>query len=73
MVLIHDLVEAEVGYVPVFDTGERKKNKKRLEDAAIEKIRGMLSNGQEIYDLWHEFEAGVTQEAKFAKALDHLG
>lgn len=72
MVLIHDLVEAEVGDVPFFDVGERKKNKKRLEDEAIEKIRGMLSYGQEIYDLWHEFEQGATLEAKFAKALDNL-
>jgi putative hydrolase of HD superfamily len=74
MILTHDLVEAEVGDVPYFDRSERKTMKAARERAAIELIRTRLGGaiGQEIYDLWHEYEAKQTLEAKFAGALDHL-
>src|SRR5512138_2148060 len=74
MILVHDLIEAEAGDVPFFETGARKAAKPDKERAAIEKIRGMLdpATGQEVYELWHEFENGETLEAKFAKALDNL-
>jgi len=74
MILVHDLVEAEVGDVPFFETGERKQLKAAREQMAIEKIRGALdsASGQEIYDLWQEYEAKATAEARFATALDHL-
>ena len=74
MILVHDLVEAEVGDVPFFDTGERKRLKAAREQQAIEKIRVALepATGQEIYDLWQESEAKATAEARFATALDHL-
>ena len=74
MILTHDLVEAEVGDVPYFDRSERRAKKAARERAAIELIRTRLSGavGQEIYDLWHEYEAKQTLEAKFAGALDHL-
>jgi putative hydrolase of HD superfamily len=74
MILTHDLVEAEVGDVPYFDRSERKAMKAARERAAIELIRTRLggATGQEIYDLWHEYEAKQTLEAKFAGALDHL-
>jgi putative hydrolases of HD superfamily len=74
MILTHDLVEAEVGDVPFFDRSERRAMKAERERAAIELIRTRLGGaiGQEIYDLWHEYEAKRTAEAKFAGALDHL-
>lgn len=74
MILVHDLVETEVGDVPFFDTGERKRLKAAREQQAIEKIRGALApeTGREIYDLWQEYEAKATAEARFATALDHL-
>jgi putative hydrolase of HD superfamily len=74
MVIIHDLVEAEAGDVPFFETGSRKEAKSLLECEAIENIRRMLGDetGDEVYSLWHEFEAGETAEAKFVKALDNL-
>jgi putative hydrolases of HD superfamily len=74
MILTHDLVEAEVGDVPFFDRSERKAKKAARERAAIELIRTRLGGpvGREIYDLWHEYEAKETTEAKFAGALDHL-
>jgi putative hydrolase of HD superfamily len=74
MVLVHDLVEAVVGDVPFFDTGERKRLKARREQEAIATIRAALDpvTGQEVYDLWQEYEAKATAEARFATALDHL-
>ena len=74
MILTHDLVEAEVGDVPYFDRSERRAMKAERERGAIELIRTRLGGavGQEIYDLWHEYEAKETPEAKFAGALDHL-
>jgi putative hydrolase of HD superfamily len=74
MILTHDLVEAEVGDVPYFDRSERRAMKAERERGAIELIRTRLGGavGQEIYDLWYEYEAKETAEAKFAGALDHL-
>jgi putative hydrolase of HD superfamily len=74
MILTHDLVEAEVGDVPYFDRSERRAMKAERERGAIELIRTRLGGavGQEIYDLWHEYEAKATAEARFAGALDHL-
>ena len=74
MILVHDLVEAEVGDVPFFDKGERKRLKAAREQRAIAKIRDALdpATGQEIHDLWQEYEAEATAEARFATALDHL-
>ncbi len=74
MILIHDLVEAEAGDIPFFETGSRKDRKAELEQRAIENIRDILDkeSGKEIYDLFHEFEQAQTPEAKLAKALDNL-
>lgn len=74
LVIVHDIVEAIAGDIPFFETGARKAAKRENEERAIERIRDMLSPpvDREIYDLWHEFEAGETGEAKFARALDNL-
>jgi hypothetical protein len=54
--------------------GERKELKAERERAAIEEIRTRVAGdtGQEIFELWHEFEAHTTAEARFATALDNL-
>ena len=74
MIIVHDLVEAEAGDVPFFESSDRQDSKQARESAAMAKIREMLptAEGQEIYDLWHEFEARQSAEAKFVKALDNL-
>lgn len=74
MIIVHDLVEALVGDVPFFDVGSRKELKAQREQEAIEEIRAMLdfATGSEIYELFQEFEAGQSVEAKLAKALDNL-
>lgn len=74
MIIVHDLVEAEAGDVPFFETGERKAQKSQKEQEAIENIKKMIDakTGKDIYFLFQEFEEGKTPEAKLAKALDHL-
>lgn len=74
MAIIHDLVEIEAGDVPTFEMSLRKAMKQQNEQNAIEKIRTLLGAGvgQEIYDLWQEYEANETHEARFLHALDKL-
>ncbi|MGM0751667.1 MAG: HD domain-containing protein [Bacillota bacterium] len=77
MIIIHDLVEAEAGDIPAFDTmNDRlaKEQKAINERKSIERMRDMLGNalGEELYNLWFEFEEKETYEAKVANALDKL-
>jgi putative hydrolases of HD superfamily len=76
MIIIHDLVEAEAGDIPAFNivTEEVKLLKQQREQQAIRNLRDQLREptGQEIYDLWYEFEEKQTYEAKVANALDKL-
>ncbi|MCA1060440.1 HD domain-containing protein [Rossellomorea aquimaris] len=77
MIIIHDLVEAEAGDIPAFDTmndSAVKEQKVLNERKSIERIRYMLGNalGEELYELWYEFEEKETYEAKVANALDKL-
>jgi len=73
MVLVHDLVEIDAGDTFAYDeAGER--DKAAREQAAADRIFAILPAGQgaELRDLWDEFEARQTPEAKFAAALDRL-
>ena len=74
MILVHDLAEAETGDVPVFETGARKAAKPARERAAMEGVRARLGDpaGQEIHDLWHDYETTASNEPKLARALNHL-
>jgi len=77
MIIIHDLVEAEASDVSALDVLRNpgiKPMKIAKEKQAIENIRSMLkdTNGQEIYNLFYEFENKQTYEAKVANALDKL-
>jgi len=77
MIIIHDIVEIEAGDTPVplmVGNEDLKKQKEERERTAIENIRRRLGDGvgEEIYQLWHEFERQETYEAKVAYALDKL-
>jgi putative hydrolases of HD superfamily len=73
MLLIHDVVEVAVGDVPIYDVAEREAVAAG-EDAAAEEIFGALPapQGDELLALWREFEAGETDDARFARAVDRL-
>ncbi|MFD3445560.1 HD domain-containing protein [Microbacteriaceae bacterium 4G12] len=77
MIIIHDLVEAEAGDIPAFDTindPSLKEQKRQREIEAIHNIRKTLPEelGVHLYHLWMEFEDKETYEAKVANALDKL-
>lgn len=73
MCLIHDIVEIEAGDTYAYDE-QNKKTQKAREDAAKEKIYSILPDDQkrELIELFDEFEACRTAEAKFAHAMDNL-
>lgn len=73
MVLIHDIVEIDAGDTYCYDDvpeAERVEQERR----GAERIFGLLSpeQGRELLELWEEFEAGQTPEARFAEALDRF-
>jgi putative hydrolases of HD superfamily len=77
MIILHDLVEAEARDISALDVLRNPKikiQKVEKEKQAIENLRSVLqdTNGQEIYDLFYEFENKETYEAKVANALDKL-
>ena len=70
--LIHDLVEIYAGDVIAFDL-EARKNKEKVEIEALHKLMAISPEfGQELHDLWHEFERKETLEAQIAKAADSI-
>ncbi len=73
MVLIHDIVEIDAGDTFIYDTlkDHSNTNEERL---AANRIFGLLPTAQaeELIAIWEEFEAGETDEAKFAKTMDRL-
>ena len=73
MILIHDVVEIDAGDTYAYDETAKLTQRAREEKAA-ERIFGLLpqDQAQQMWDLWEEFEAGETKEAKFARTLDNF-
>jgi putative hydrolase of HD superfamily len=73
MVLIHDIVEIDAGDTFIYDTLKNYINTDE-ELIAAKRIFGLLPTEQakEFLAIWNEFEEGVTDEAKFAKAMDRF-
>ena len=73
MVLIHDLVEIDAGDTYAYDT-EGAATKREREVKAADQIFGILPEDQGTYlrELWDEFEAYETAEAKYAHLLDNF-
>lgn len=73
MLLIHDIVEIDAGDTFAYDE-EAKKSQQEREMKAADRIFGMLPEDQKkkFRELWEEFEAGETAEAKFAHTMDNF-
>ncbi|WP_407309100.1 HD domain-containing protein [Desulfosporosinus sp. SB140] len=73
MLLIHDLVEIHAGDTFCYDK-EGNLDKLEREQRAADKLFNILPSdqAQEIMDLWEEFEAVETPEARYAASLDRL-
>lgn len=71
MLLLHDLVEIDVGDHPIHQATDWQKVA-QAEEVAAQRLFGLLPNdlGSEMLDLWREFEANQSIDAMFAKQLD---
>ncbi|QFI39131.1 HD domain-containing protein [Moritella marina ATCC 15381] len=77
IIIVHDLVEIYAGDMPITESSTNAKSKKikeASEKKAIEKIRVNLPAfvGDDIYNLWWEYESNSTYESKIAHALDKI-
>ncbi len=72
LTLIHDVVEIYAGDVMAFDM-EARKDKEKVEAEALKKLMAVYPEfGQQLHDLWYEFENKESLEAKIAKAADAI-
>jgi putative hydrolases of HD superfamily len=77
MLLIHDLVEIDVGDVPIHSAGgaaHGSADTLAAEARAANRIFGLLPSdlAVDLRALWEEFEAAQTPDAIFAKSLDRV-
>ncbi|MBT9245090.1 HD domain-containing protein [Gemmobacter fulvus] len=77
MLLLHDLVEIDVGDVPIHSANgaaHGSAETQAAESKAADRIFGLLPNDlrDDLRALWEEFEAAETPDAVFAKSLDRV-
>ena len=77
MLLIHDLVEIDVGDVPIHSANglaHASFETTTAEAKAADRIFGLLPPdlGTSLRALWEEFEAAQSPDARFAKSLDRV-
>jgi putative hydrolase of HD superfamily len=77
MAIIHDLAECKTGDIHFFEIKNdiTKKNKKYENEKKIMiEMKKVLDNemGEELFNLWIEFEENISYEAKFVLAVDKL-
>jgi putative hydrolase of HD superfamily len=73
ILLVHDIVEIDAGDVFIYDDAQRAAVE-AAERAAADRIFGLLPDpqGKELRELWDEYEARETPEARFAYSCDRL-
>jgi putative hydrolase of HD superfamily len=77
MLILHDLVEIDVGDVPIHSangTAHASAETVAAESRAADRIFGLLPSDlrADLRALWDEFEAALTPDAVFAKSLDRV-
>lgn len=77
LAIVHDLPESITGDIPANKTmtdSLLKNEKQKNEIEAINRLKNLLPeiHGNEINELWHDYEYAKTREAKFIKALDKI-
>lgn len=74
MLAVHDIVEIDAGDTFVYADAEAQAEKAVREQAAAERIFGLLprDQGRQFAALWEEFEARATPLARMAAAIDRL-
>jgi len=74
MLVLHDLVEIDAGDLFAYAPPDALARQELAERAAADRLFGLLPPGQSerFRGIWDEFEERVSQEAKFARAMDRL-
>lgn len=74
MALVHDIVEIDAGDTFAYDEGEHKETKEAREQAAADRLFGLLPTamGERFRALWDEYERGDTPEARYVMAVDRM-
>jgi len=74
MALTHDIVEIDAGDTFAYDTGVDAASKEAREQAAADRLFGMLpaAMGAHLRELWDEYERGDTAEARYVMAIDRM-
>lgn len=77
MLLVHDLVEIDVGDVPIHSADGMAHSSTSVQQAearAADRIFGLLPADlrDDLRSIWDEFEAALTPDAIFAKSLDRV-
>ncbi|WP_158770992.1 HD family hydrolase [Paraglaciecola sp. L1A13] len=72
MLLIHDIVEIDAGDLFAFADEQAHQAQEQKELDAAQRIFGLLptASGQEMLNLWLEFEKADSVDAQFAKGMD---
>lgn len=73
MLLIHDIVEIDAGDTYAYNE-DAKKTQRERELMAADRIFNILPepHAKKLRDIWDEFEACYTPEARFARTLDNV-
>jgi putative hydrolase of HD superfamily len=74
MALVHDIVEIDAGDTFAYDTSELNDTKRAREEAAADRLFGLLPGGlpEHFRELWEEYERGDTPEARYVMAVDRM-
>lgn len=74
MLLIHDLIEIEAGDTFAYADPEELARQEEIEIQAAGVVFNRLGSplGEELRALWDEFEARISPDAQFAKAIDRF-
>lgn len=73
--LVHDIAESLVGDITPSDRVARAEKQRREEESVAylsSRLLGEGEGGEELQELWREFEANETVEAKFANDVDKI-
>jgi len=71
MALVHELGEVYVGDITPVDGVSKEEKYVREREAFIRVVEG-LPNQDRLLELWEDFEAGTSAEARFIRQLDRL-
>lgn len=71
MAVIHDLAEVMAGDITPHD-GISKEEKRKMEEEGLKKLLGDIPNANSYLELWLEYEAQESKEAKIMREIDKL-